>query len=100
MNKNDLVTAIAKESKLSKKDSEVALNAFMSVIGNAMKKKDKVTLAGFGTWEVRERKERMGVNPRTRQKIKIPASKVPAFKAGKALKELTSGVKPTKKTKK
>jgi DNA-binding protein HU-beta len=100
MNKNDLVTAIAKESKLSKKDSEAALNAFISTVGEAMKKKDKVALVGFGTWEVRSRKERMGVNPRTKQQIKIPATKVPAFKAGKLLKELTAGVKTEKKNKK
>jgi DNA-binding protein HU-beta len=97
MNKNDLVTAIAKESKLTKKDSEIALNAIISSVGEALKKKDKVVLVGFGTWEVRERKARMGVNPRTRKEISIPATKVPAFKAGKLLKEMVAGEKPAKK---
>jgi DNA-binding protein HU-beta len=100
MNKSDLVTAIAKESNLTKKDSEIALNAIISSVGQALKNKDKVVLVGFGTWEVRERKERMGVNPRTRKEIKIPATRVPAFKAGKLLKEVAAGEKATKKNKK
>ena len=97
MNKQDLVTAIAKESKLTKKDSEAALNALISTVETAMKKKDKVTLVGFGTWEVRQRAARKGVNPRTKETINIPATKVAVFRAGKALKNIAAGVKPTKK---
>jgi DNA-binding protein HU-beta len=87
MNKAELVDAIAKKSGLTKKDSEIALNAFTATIQSAMKKKEKVVLVGFGTFEVRQRAARNGINPRTKQVLKIPAVKVPVFKAGKALKE-------------
>lgn len=88
MNKADLVANVAKETKLTKKDAEAAVNAVVDSIQTALKKGDKVQLIGFGTFEVRERKERQGRNPRNpEQVIKIPASKAPVFKAGKSLKE-------------
>jgi DNA-binding protein HU-beta len=87
MNKTDLIASMAKKANLTKKDAEAALNAFIASVTTACKKKDKVTLVGFGSWEVRQRKARKGVNPRTKQEIKIPARKVPVFKAGKSLKE-------------
>ena len=78
---------IASKSNLTKKDSESALNAFIESVTETMKKGDKISLVGFGTFETRKRAERTGVNPRTKETIKIPATTVPAFKAGKALKE-------------
>ena len=87
MNKKDLVASIAAKAELSKADSEKALNATIEAISNALKKKDKVQLIGFGTFEVRKRAARKGRNPATGKEIKIKASNVPAFKAGKALKE-------------
>jgi len=87
MNKGELINGIAGKSKLTKKDSEIALNALIDVIGETLKSGDKITLVGFGTFEVRERAERVGRNPQTKEEIKIPASKAPAFKAGKELKE-------------
>lgn len=87
MNKGELVDAIANETGLTKKDTEATINSFMNVVSNALAKKDKVQLVGFGTFETRERAAREGVNPSTGAKIKIPATTAPAFKAGKALKE-------------
>ena len=88
MNKAELVTNIAEKSGLTKKDAESALNAFMEAVQEALSKEEKVQLVGFGTFEVRHRKAREGRNPRDpKQKIKIPASKAPVFKAGKTLKE-------------
>lgn len=87
MNKNDLVSAMATESGLTKKDSEVALNAIIASVGEALEQNDKVVLVGFGTFEVRSRKERKGRNPRTKEEMTIPATKVPVFKAGKGLKD-------------
>ena len=87
MNKTELVEAMAKEANLSKKDAEAALSAFTNTVTSALKNGDKVTLVGFGTFEVRERAARTGRNPRTGETIKIKASKNPAFKAGKALKD-------------
>ncbi|WDV45549.1 HU family DNA-binding protein [Clostridiaceae bacterium M8S5] len=88
MNKSDLITSIAEKSNLTKKDAESALNAFMESVKEALENGDKVQLVGFGTFEVRHRKEREGRNPRDpKQKITIPASKAPVFKAGKTLKE-------------
>lgn len=87
MNKQELVNAIATETGLSKKDTEATLNSFVNVISNALSKKDKVQLIGFGTFETRKRSARTGRNPQTGKEIKIKASTVPAFKAGKALKE-------------
>ena len=87
MNKADLVSMIAAKSNLTKKDSESALNAFMETVEGALKKGEKIQLVGFGTFEVRNRNARNGINPKTKQAIKIPASKAPVFKAGKALKD-------------
>jgi len=87
MNKGELIAKIAEESKLTKKAAEAALDAFTSAVTGALKKGDKVQLVGFGTFEVRQRAARKGRNPQTREEIKIPASKAPVFKAGKALKE-------------
>jgi len=87
MNKADLVSMIAAKSNLTKKDSESALNAFMETVEGALKKGEKIQLVGFGTFEIRSRKARNGINPKTKEAIKIPASKAPVFKAGKALKD-------------
>lgn len=87
MNKAELVKAMADETGLSQKDTEKVLNSFVNQVSNALEQKDKVQLVGFGTFETRERAERTGRNPQTNEEIKIPASTVPAFKAGKALKE-------------
>lgn len=88
MNKADLVAKMSEKSGLTKKDAEVALNAFMESVEEALVESDKVQLVGFGTFEVRERKPRQGRNPRNpEQIIEIPASKAPVFKAGKTLKE-------------
>lgn len=87
MNKAELIANIADKSGLSKKNAEAALNAFVDSVREALAKKEKVQLVGFGSFEVRQRKAREGRNPRNpKQKIKIPASKAPVFKAGKTLK--------------
>ena len=91
MNKTELVAAMADKAGLTKKDAEAALSAFASVVADELKKGEKVQLVGFGTFEVRERAARTGKNPRTGEMIKIAASKVPAFKAGKALKDVVNG---------
>ena len=87
MNKAELVAAIAEKTELSKKDAEKALKAFTEVVEAELKKCEKIQLVGFGTFEVTERKAREGVKPGTGEKIQIPASKAPKFKAGKALKD-------------
>ena len=87
MNKTELVAAIAEKSELSKKDSEKALKAFIDTVTEELKKGEKIQLVGFGTFEVAERPARDGRNPLTGQAMKIPASKSPKFKAGKALKD-------------
>lgn len=88
MNKAELVTKIAEKSGLTKKESEQALNAFMSSVEEALVSGDKVQLVGFGTFETRERAARQGRNPRNPEEvIDIPASKAPVFKAGKGLKD-------------
>ena len=87
MNKGELVAKIADESKLTKKAAEAALDAFIASVKGSLAKGDKVQLVGFGTFEVRKRAARKGRNPQTKAEIKIPASKAPVFKAGKALKE-------------
>ncbi len=87
MNKTDLVDAVAKTTKLSKKDSELAINAVLSTITDTLADGEKVVLVGFGTFEVRQRAARKGRNPSTKEEIHIPASKAPVFKAGKNLKE-------------
>ena len=87
MNKTELVNAIAAKTGLSKKDSDAALAATVEAITEALKAGDKVSLIGFGTFEVRERAARQGKNPATGATIEIAACKAPAFKAGKALKD-------------
>lgn len=87
MNKTELVAAVAEKAGLSKKDADKAVSAVVESVVDALKKNEKVQLVGFGTFEVRERAARTGINPRTKQQIKIAASKNPVFKAGKALKD-------------
>ena len=87
MNKTELVAAIAEKTELSKKDAEKALKAFTNVVAEELKKGEKIQLVGFGTFEVAERPARDGRNPLTGKAMKIPASKSPKFKAGKALKD-------------
>ena len=90
MNKAELIAKIAEESKLTKKAAETALDAFVTSVEGALKNGEKVQLVGFGTFEVRQRAARKGRNPQTKEEIKIPASKAPVFKAGKALKDLVN----------
>ncbi|QGU00527.1 DNA-binding protein HBsu [Candidatus Syntrophocurvum alkaliphilum] len=87
MNKTELISQVAAKTDMTKKDAEKAINAFFSSVEEALQEGDKVQLIGFGTFEVRERQERKGRNPQTGAEINIPATKVPAFKAGKALKD-------------
>ena len=87
MTKVELIAAVANEANLTKKDAEKAVTATIDVITETLQKGEKVSLVGFGTFEVRERKERQGRNPQTREPMTIPASKLPAFSAGKALKD-------------
>ena len=87
MNKADLVAAVAEKAGISKKDSEKAVNAAFDAITEALVAGDKVQLVGFGAFETKERNARVGRNPKTKEEIQIPASRVPAFKAGKALKD-------------
>jgi DNA-binding protein HU-beta len=87
MNKAELVAAVAEKSGLSKKDSEKAVNAAFEAISAELTKGGKVQLVGFGSFETKTRNARIGRNPRTKEEIEIPASRVPAFKAGKALKD-------------
>ncbi len=86
MNKTELIAAVAEKSELTKKDAEKAVSAVLEAVVESVAKGEKVQIVGFGTFEQRERKERMGCDPRTKTQILIPASKVPAFKAGKAFK--------------
>lgn len=88
MNKAELIAAVAEKTGFTKKDAEQAVNATVKAVEEALVSGDKVQLIGFGTFEVRQRKARMGRNPRNPEEtIKIPASKAPAFKPGKALKD-------------
>lgn len=87
MNKTDLVNNIASKSGLTKRDVETVLNSLMSEITDALSEGDKVQLIGFGTFETRKRASRTGRNPQTGSTIEIPASNIPAFKAGNKLKE-------------
>ncbi len=91
MNKADLVANVAAKAGLTKKDAEAALNAVVASIEEALVKGDKVALVGFGTFETKTRAARQGINPRTKQAISIPASKVPTFKISKALKDKVAG---------
>ena len=90
MNKTELVSAVAAKAEISKKDAEKAVAAVIDAVVDTLKSGDKVQLVGFGTFEVRERNARTGLNPRTKEKIEIPASKLPVLKAGKAFKDAIS----------
>ncbi len=90
MNKSDLIAAIAAKTGETKKSTEASVNAFIDVVTASLVKGDKVQLVGFGSFEVRKRAARKGRNPQTKEEIKIPASKAPVFKAGKALKDLVN----------
>ena len=87
MNKTELVASVAEKTAMTKKDAEKALNAVFASIEEALSKEEKVQVIGFGTFEVKAREARTGRNPQTGAEIKIPASKNPVFKAGKALKD-------------
>ena len=87
MNKAELINAVAEKAGLSKKDTEAAITAAIAVITENLAQDKKVQLVGFGSFEVKARAERIGRNPKTKEQIKIPASKMPVFKAGKALKD-------------
>ena len=87
MNKAELITSMSEKSKLTKKDAELALKAFIESVEEALENGEKVQLVRFGTFETRERAAREGRNPRTKETISIPASTVPVFKAGKEFKE-------------
>ena len=87
MNKAELIATVAEVAGLSKKDSEKAVNATFEAITAALEAGEKVSLVGFGAFDVKERAARMGRNPRTKEEVEIPASRVPVFKAGKALKD-------------
>lgn len=88
MNKAELISAVADKASISKKDAEKVVTSVIDSISDALKKGDKVQLVGFGTFEVKQRAARKGLNPLTKQPINIAASKAPVFKAGKALKDM------------
>lgn len=92
MNKTDLIDAVVESSGLSKKDAANSVEAVFNAISDALSKGDKVQLVGFGNFEVRKREARNGRNPQTGESIEIPASNVPSFKPGKALKDRVSGI--------
>ena len=87
MNKTDLIASVAESAGLTKKDTERVLNACLDAITAALSKGDKVQISGFGTFEVKDREARVGRNPHTKEAVEIPATRVPAFKASKALKD-------------
>lgn len=87
MNKSELIAAIADKAGIKKVDADKALAALISTVEAELKKGEKIQLVGFGTFEVRERSARTGINPQTKQQIEIAATKVPVFKAGRALKD-------------
>ena len=91
MNKAELIAVAAEKAGLSKKDCEKAVNAALDAITESLVKGEKVQLVGFGAFEVKERGARIGRNPQTKEEIQIPATKVPQFKAGKALKDAVAG---------
>ena len=90
MNKAELVAAVAEKTNFTKKDAEVAINAFLASVEEALVKGEKVQLIGFGTFDVGTRSERKGRNPKTGETITIKAAKTPKFKAGKALKDMVN----------
>ena len=100
MNKTELIASVALKAELTKKDAEKAVNALFAAVSEELAKGEKVQVIGFGTFETRERQARTGRNPQTGAEIKIAASKAPAFKAGKQLKELVNTKPAAKKRKK
>ena len=90
MNKSELISAVAEKAALSKKDAESAVTAVLDVISDALAEGEEVRLVGFGSFEVKHRKARMGLNPKDKTPVPIPATKVPAFKPGKALKDVVA----------
>ena len=90
MNKSELIAVVAEKAALSKKDAEAAVSAVLDVIADTLAGGEEVRLVGFGSFEVKHRKERMGLNPKTKTAVPIPATKVPAFKPGKALKDVVA----------
>ncbi len=100
MTKSELVSAIAEKAGLRKKDAEAALNAFIEVVTEALKKGEKVEIRGFGTFLMKERAPRVARNPKTGEKVEVPAKLVPAFKPGKDLKEATEKEIKSKKKRK
>ncbi len=90
MTKAELIAAVAEKSELTKKQSDAAVKAVIETITDTLSKGEPIQLVGFGTFEVRERKARTGINPRTKKKIQIAATKVPAFKEGRALNDHVS----------
>lgn len=90
MNKNELIAAVAAKTGTTKKDAGTVINATLDVIVGALSEQEAVHLVGFGTFDVKKREARTGLNPKTKQKIDIPASKAPVFKAGKPLKDAVS----------
>ncbi|HIQ71372.1 MAG TPA: HU family DNA-binding protein [Candidatus Onthenecus intestinigallinarum] len=90
MNKTELCAAVAAKTGMTRKDAEAAVTAVIDVIGESLKDGEKVAIVGFGTFEVKDRPARKARNPRTGEEIEIAASKAPAFKAGKALKDIVS----------
>ena len=90
MNKSELINAVAEQAALSKKDSEAAVTATLDAITSALAEGEEVRLVGFGTFEVKKREARTGRNPKTKEEIHIPATKVPSFKPGKALKDVVA----------
>ena len=92
MNKGELVNLVAKEHGLSKKETDAILSATLEIIKSTVAAGDKVTLVGFGSFELRQRQERVGRNPKTGEKLTIPAAKVPAFSAGKNFKEKVASI--------
>ena len=90
MTKTELINAVAEIAELTKKDADKAVSAVIDTITESLAKGEKIQLVGFGTFEVRERAAKEGINPATKEKMNIPAKKVPAFKAGKALKDVVA----------
>ena len=91
MNKTDMAASIAKKTGLTKKDSEKIIDAFIETVQESLVAGEKISLAGFGSFEVKQKAERMGVNPQTKKPIKIEATRAPAFKISKTLKAMVAG---------
>ena len=100
MNKSEVIEALAQQAGLTKTDAGKAVDAFTTVVKDALKSGDSIALVGFGTFKVAERAARQGLNPRTKEAIKIPAARVPKFTAGKTLKDAVAASKPAKAAKK